>query len=178
MLDGGFEHGEVGGGPTVDVADQDRLVVEGELAPGGDLDGFVEGAEAAGHDDKGMGSLEHLALAVVHGFGEDEVDCALVRDLAALEEGGNDAEDLAACCQGGVGGDAHEADIAAAVDEADACLAEALAEGLGGGAESGVVAEAGATEDGDGSGGWGHWQGYAAKDAGCASRRQFSPGAG
>ena len=57
---------------------------------------------------------------------------------------------LAAGGDDGVGDDAHEADLAAAVDEADAGAGEAAAEVGGGGAVGGAVAVAGAAEDGDG----------------------------
>ena len=58
VLDGEIEGAEKAAGPVVDVADQDGFVVQAQLAPGDDFDGFVERAEAAGEGDEGVREIE------------------------------------------------------------------------------------------------------------------------
>ena len=61
------------------------------------------------------------------GGGYVEVGDVGVLELEGIEEGGDDAGDVAAGGEGGIGDGAHHADAAAAVDEADLALGEVLA---------------------------------------------------
>ena len=71
-------------------------------------------------------------------------------DFEAAEKFGDDAGDRAAGRQRGVGDDAHQAHLAAAIDQSPAGLRDAMAECGGGGGEGRCGAEAGAAEDRDG----------------------------
>src|SRR3546814_9019778 len=49
--------------PVAVLVDQhDRLVVQPELLPGDDLEGFVERAEASGQNDESVGPFDHHPL--------------------------------------------------------------------------------------------------------------------
>jgi hypothetical protein len=63
---------------------------------------------------------------------------------------GDHADHFAAGFEHGVGDDAHQADVAAAVDEAEAFAGDALAEGDGCGCIAGIVAGVGAAVDAEG----------------------------
>ena len=58
-----------------------------------------------------------------------------MRDLLLLKRAGDHAVRLAAAIEDGGGDGAHQADVAAAVDQADAALGQQSAEGRGGGGE-------------------------------------------
>ena len=151
-----IEEGEEGIEEAVDVEEADGVLVDTQLGPGEDFKEFVEGAIAAGEGDEGLAFFDHEELALVHAGGDVEVGEVGVFELAGVEEGGDDAGDMAAGGEGGIGDGAHHANTAAAVDEADLALGEGLA-GLDGGLdEAGVVAGAGAAVDGEGVD-EGHW---------------------
>jgi sec-independent protein translocase protein TatA len=108
------------------------VVVEAELGPGGDLRELLEGAESTGEGDKGIGEIEHEALAVVHRSDFVEFGEAGVGDLAGEQPARNDPDDLAALGEYFVGEHTHEPDGAPAVDEAEPFGREAGTEAAGG----------------------------------------------
>src|SRR3546814_19216872 len=60
--------------PVAVLVDQhDRLVVQPELLPGDDLEGFVERAEASGQNDESVGPFDHHPLAGMHAVDDVEL---------------------------------------------------------------------------------------------------------
>src|SRR5690606_9919875 len=112
----------------VDVEEGAGLVAQAELAPGQHLEHLVQGAEAAGQGDEGIGQVEHARLAFVHVGHDLEPGDAAMRDFPVHELLGDDADHFAAGGQRGVGDDAHQADVAAAVDQGQAFLRQAGAQ--------------------------------------------------
>ncbi len=96
--------------------------------PGDDLEGLVERAEAAGQHTEGIGQRAHAHLAEVHGGHHLQFGDRLVADLLDHEVLGDDADDPAAGGQRRVGQRAHQADPAAAEDDADAAFGGQAAE--------------------------------------------------
>ena len=96
----------------------DRLVVVAELAPGPDLEQLLEGADAAGQREEGIGALGHHLLALVH---RRRRRAARVRPRwptsRRISASGITPTTAAAGGQRGVGHHAHQADAAAAVDQ-------------------------------------------------------------
>ena len=84
--DRGLDRCQKRGRGARDVAKQDRLVVETELAPRNDLDRLVQRAKATGQRDEGVGKLEHPPLAAVHTIGHDQLAHTVMRHLAAGQE--------------------------------------------------------------------------------------------
>ncbi len=134
---------------TVEVDEDAGLGVDAELCPGDDLDELVHGAVAAGEGDEGVGAVGEHGLALMHGADDVELGEAAVVDLALADDVGDDADDLAAGFEGGVGDDAHGADRGASVDEAVAGDGEEAAEIAGGIAVDGGDAVGGGAEDTD-----------------------------
>ena len=120
-----------------------------ELGPGHLLDDFLERADAARHGDEGVGHFEHLAFALVHVLGDDQLVLADQRVLVADQELRDDAGDLAAVVEDGAGDRAHHAFAAAAIDQADAGFGHGGAERGRGLDEGRVGARAGAAIDAD-----------------------------
>src|SRR4051812_36524686 len=105
---------------AADVEDAHRLVVQAELAPGVDLDQLLERAGAAGERDERIREVGHEGLALVHRADLVELRQPLMGDLAPDEVAGDDTDHLAAVLERRVGHDPHQADVRAAVDDADA----------------------------------------------------------
>ena len=133
---------------AVDVEQDDGLLVEFEGLPCEDFEHLLEGSEAAGQDEEGIGFLAHEGFAGVHGAGDMQLGDAVVGDLEIDEDLGDDAYDSTSVGEAGFGDGAHEADGGSAVDEADVLLGEGAAEVLGGFAVDGVGAVGGGAEDG------------------------------
>jgi hypothetical protein len=126
-------------------------VVEAELGPGEGFKEFVEGAETAGESEEGVREFVHQGFAAVHGFDDVEAGKVRVSDFFLGEGAGDDADDFAACSEGGIGESAHEADGGATVDEAEAA-AGYFGAGQAGGEEARLGrAGTGAAEDTDGA---------------------------
>jgi hypothetical protein len=117
---------------TGGVQQPDRARVVAELLPRPRLEQLLQRAEAAGQRHEGVSGLGHLQLALVHGVDDAQLLDAAMAQLARDEAARDDAQHLAAGGQRGVGDLAHQAGMAAAVDEAMAALAEGGTERAGG----------------------------------------------
>ena len=118
-----LQHVQHGLPVSAGIDDDDRFVVQAKLLPGDDLERLVQGAEPAGQDDEGVRAVEHHALAGVHAVDDMQLGQAGMLDLKLLDVVGNDADHLAAGGQGRVGGDAHQADPAAAIHQLESAFA-------------------------------------------------------
>jgi hypothetical protein len=105
-----------------DVQQAARLAVQSELGPGDHFEEFLEGAHAAGHRDESVRKLRHHRLARVHGINDMQFGNAGVGDLTFGKRPWNHANYLAAVSHHRIGYDAHQADVAAAVHQADAAF--------------------------------------------------------
>jgi hypothetical protein len=137
-----------------DIGDQDRLVVQLELAPGEDLECLVERSQPAGEADEGIRHLEHAALAAVHAVGDDHFVQRGMRHLAAHEEIRDYPDDIASRGKRRIGECAHQPDPAAAINQPDTGPREPRAHRPGGFEEGRVVADARAAEHDDGPDTW------------------------
>ena len=132
------------------VDDDDRLAVEAEGPPGQDLEEFLQGAEAARQNREGVGPLEHLQLALVHGLDDDGFGERRMARLALQQEVRDDADDSATRIEGGIGHQAHQPDTAAAIDQRYALAGQQAAEADRRFAGGGIGAETGTAEDAEG----------------------------
>ena len=96
------------------------LRVLAELRPGHLLDQFLQRADAAGQGDEGIGALEHQALALMHVGGDDRSSTSSSMRSRRFRKSGMMPVTAAAVLDHGAGHRAHQADVAAAIDEADA----------------------------------------------------------
>lgn len=144
------EEDEQGFPEAVNVGHENGLGVAAELGPGELLDEFLQSADPAGQGDEGIGALEHELLAGVHVGHDNHVIRTLKHDFALFEKFRDDASDFAAMIDNGACDRAHEADIAAAIDEADAGFSQVNAEFAGDTGENRIGAVAGAAIDADG----------------------------
>ena len=149
FLDHAVDHADQGRVEAVDVEEGAGLVADAELAPGQHLEHLVQGAEAAGQGDEAVGQVEHAHLALVHRADDLQLGQAAVRDLPVGQLLRDHAGDLAAGLEHGVGDDAHQADVAAAVDQADAFAGQAVAQGDGAFGVGRLAAGVGAAIDAD-----------------------------
>ena len=104
------------------------------------LDQFLQRADAAGQGHERVRAVEHDLLAGVHVGRDDQFVRVGHGVLARHQELRDDAGDLAAVIEHGLGDRAHQADRAAAIDEPDVVVGEELAEGFGRFDEAGVCA--------------------------------------
>ncbi len=93
---------------------------------------LVQRAEPARQDGEGVGELEHLLLALVHAVDDVELVEPGMAEFHIAQVRGHDADHLAAPVEDGIGDDTHEADAAAAEDQAHVALGQKSAE-FGGG---------------------------------------------
>jgi hypothetical protein len=106
--------------------------VAAELRPGHLLDQFFQRADAARQRHERVGALEHQALALVHVARDDDFLRLPEHHLAGLQEVRDDAGDLAAMVDDRFGDRAHQADRAAAINQADVVLGQYPAKCAGG----------------------------------------------
>lgn len=102
-----------------DIQESARFGMQVQLGPGEDLAEFVQGAETAGQGHESIGEIRHESFAFVHGVDESEFCDAAVGKFPVFEKAGNDSDDLSATGEDGVRDDAHESDIAPAIDEGE-----------------------------------------------------------
>lgn len=134
-----------------DVEEHDRFGMQFQRLPGKNLEEFLEGAEAAGKDEEGVGEFSHEAFTGVHGVDDMQFLHALVGDFLVDEDVRDDADDAAVLGKGRIGDCAHETDVRTAVDQADVARGQRVSEFAGGFAVLGTAAFRGRTEDGDAS---------------------------
>ncbi len=87
--------------------------------PGELFDQLFQRADAAGQGDEGVRPLEHQPFALVHVVGDDRFLGARSARFRAWSGIRDDAGDPSAVVQHGLGYRAHQADGAAAIDQAD-----------------------------------------------------------
>ena len=115
-----LEQRQIGLPVVFDVAQDDRLGVLVQLRPGRDLGELFQRADAAGQCCKSGGMLEHRHLALMHALGDDQFVDAGEHAFLAAQEFRDDAGHVAARFEHGPGHFAHEADAAAAINQANA----------------------------------------------------------
>jgi len=145
--DGAVEESQEGVVEALDVQQAVGLAAKTELRPGEDFGEFLEGAEAAGQSDEGVREFGHEGLAFMNGGDDAEVLEAKVRDFFICEAFWNNADDFAAAGKHGTGNDAHQADAATAVNEADLAPGEEGAQFPGGVAVGGAGTAVGTAID-------------------------------
>ena len=111
------------------------------------LEQFVAGAEAAGQHGEGVGAVGHHGLALVHRLHHNQLGQAAVGQLLRLQEARDDADGRTAPDQHGVGDGAHQADVAAAVDQAESAARQGGAEPPCGVGVDGAAPATGTAED-------------------------------
>ena len=111
-----------------------------ELAPGPGFEEFLEGADAPGQRQEGVGPFGHQALALVHGVDDQQFRAAAVRVLAFHQRARDHAHHPAAGGQRGVGHHAHQAAATTAVDQLAAVRADPSADLIRHFGEGGVCA--------------------------------------
>ena len=123
LLDGGVVE-------AVNVGDDDGagvVVADGHDGEGGHP--LVEGADAAGHDDKHVAVLNHVLLAVAQVGGIDHI---VTHGVDAVPEHlRNNTHDMAARIVDSCRGNVHQSCIGAAIEEGVALLANPCAQVAG-----------------------------------------------
>ena len=99
------------------IEDDDGLVVEAELTERDDLRKFLDGPESAGETDEGVGTVLHDRLACPHAVDYDHLVHEPGGETHVPERGGDHADMPSTLPVHGLGEHAHEAVIAAAVDQ-------------------------------------------------------------
>lgn len=132
---------------AVEVQQIHRFVNLLELIGHHHFEHLVEGADAAGEGDEGIAVGDEVFLALGHGADADELGDALRVDDIVAEEVGDDADDAASFLQRRTADDAHEAEIASAIDEGVPLLRDAAAEDGGGSDDFLVARQRRAAED-------------------------------
>ena len=134
---------------AVHVEDRARFGVNAQLRPGEHLEELVQRAVAARQHDERVRRVGHRRLPLVHRLGNAQAGQAGVGDLLGGERAGDHAVRFAPGVEHGVRYGAHQADVTAAVDQADAALRKHAAEGGGGCGERRSVARIRAAVDCD-----------------------------
>ena len=128
LIGGVAEEGEQRVVKAVHVEEGAGFGMQAELGPGEDFEDFLEGADATGQGGEAIGQFGHAMFAIVHGGDGFQPGERRVADFLSGELFGDHADHLTADPQGGVGERAHQADVAAAVDQGDVCGGEEPAE--------------------------------------------------
>lgn len=134
-----------------DIEQGARLVMHGEAVPGEHFKKLVNGADAAGQGDEGVGKLRHEFLALRHCFDHFHALRARVGQLTPLQIPGDDSDHFASGVQAGIGHHAHESETSPTGDEADAAFRQSLAERQRRLRKGRIRAARGSTEDADGA---------------------------
>ena len=146
------------------VEDADRLSVKAKLCPGQNLKELFEGAIAPGKCDEAISKLGHPGFAGVHGVDNLKARSAQVLDahsgdLPAHQGFGDDPNHFTASLKGCAREFSHQADIAAAIDQAQPPLRQAAPEVFGSVLVSRAAPEACAEKDAEAMSRAGRWVG-------------------
>lgn len=95
--------------------------MDAELRPRPLLEEFLEGAGSARKSDERVGEALHRLLALVHALDHAKFAQARMSELALEQRTRHDAYDASARRQRGFGHRAHQSDLAAAIDQRQAC---------------------------------------------------------
>ena len=147
------EQGPQRGPIAVDIGDHDGPVVQSELLPGHDLEGLVEGPQAARQETRSHRPTPTCATLRSCMFSTMICSVRFLWPRSTSEQmPGDDPHDLAAGRHHGFRDDAHQTDVAAAVNQAYAAggnLAPELGRSLGIGRRSPVAGAAINTQGGN-----------------------------
>ena len=124
-----------------------RSPVDAVMAEG--VGKFFQCAYAAGKDNEGVAGFYHFLLPCNHVRHFQKLRNAPVGLFLFNEHLGDDAGDSAACGHGGIGGKAHEAHGAAAVNHMEAPFPQGFAQPSGQGGKGWIVSEMGTAVDHD-----------------------------
>ena len=122
------EHGEQRIEIAGHIEQSTGFVVQPELRPGENFAQFVQSAKAAGCGNEQIGQIGHQRLACMHAVDDVQLRQVGVRHLAFEQMLRDDADHLAAGVECGVGDQTHQADVAAAIDQAVTTHGEQRAE--------------------------------------------------
>jgi hypothetical protein len=111
-----------------DVQQAAGLAMEAQLRPGQHLAELLQGPVAARQRDEGVGQLRHQRLPFVHRAHHPQFGEPAVGQLARLQRRRDDPDHLAARRQRAVGGDPHQSNVAASVDQPQAPPGRQLAQ--------------------------------------------------
>ncbi|KAF1858298.1 hypothetical protein Lal_00014799 [Lupinus albus] len=132
------------------VEEADGLGVDAQLGPRDHLEQFFQRAHPARHGDEAFGQVRHHRLPFVHVLHDEQAREAGVAHFALDEVLRDHARRVAAEAQHFIRDHAHQAHLAAAVDEADVVLDEGAGQAARGVGVDGIGAQRGAAVDGDG----------------------------
>jgi hypothetical protein len=99
------------------VEDEDLFVMDLQLVPGEQFKEFIEGAETAGKDDGGVGTVVHHLLSGMHIGNDGQFGEALVLVFPGYQDLRDDAHDGPFAGQYGVRDKTHQSRAAASIDQ-------------------------------------------------------------
>ena len=102
---------------AVQIEDNDWLLMQTELSPGGNLHGFIECAKAARQNNEGVAFGIHHFLALVHCVHDMQLGDASVADFNTVQEPWDDPGNMAARLDHTIGDSAHQAHFATTIDK-------------------------------------------------------------
>lgn len=104
---------------TVDVQNAARFVVKPELEPGEGFEQFFERSDASGKSNETVAEIHHQLFALVHGVDDTKVSEPGVSEFSVHQRFGDDADDMSSGLKMGIRDDAHETEVASAVNQPD-----------------------------------------------------------
>src|SRR5690349_1111147 len=127
LLHGVIEQAVQGGVVVLDVREDHRLGVQAQLRPGHDFDEFIERPHAARQADERVRHVGHERLSLVHGVHDVLGREIRMRTFTFDEHARDHAHHSPAGIEHGIGDDAHEPELAAAIHQRETGLRERLA---------------------------------------------------
>lgn len=147
--DHAFEENPEGIEVAVNVEEATRFVMEAELAPGPNLEHFLERADTARQSDKTIREVRHHGLAFVHGGDNTQFGETAVREFLGFQVVRDDADNLPAGLEHGVSHGTHQAGLSPAINQADIFLSKERTDRPGRLREGGIHSGVGPAEDTD-----------------------------
>ncbi|KAG0732146.1 hypothetical protein G6F23_014608 [Rhizopus arrhizus] len=105
---------------AIHIEERAWLVADAQLAPGQHLEDFFHCPEAAGQGHEAIGQVEHARLALVHRADDLQFGQAAMGHFPVGQLARDHAGHFTAGGKYGVGHGSHQADVAAAVHQAQA----------------------------------------------------------